>query len=159
MDLDGEAGARASAGLRPSRGPLPRVLVAHADRAIRQLVKLQLACAGYEVSIAEDAVEAGKAALREPPDLIVLDVDMPYIDELEFVSALQAEGGEPLIPVVFLTAREEALERAARLGAVACLTKPLHTRQLLDAVARCVRRQGEARSRVGFRTPPLQRAG
>ena len=56
-----------------------------------------------------------------------------------------------MIPVVFLTPREDAFERAVRLGALACLTAPLHTEELLDAVARCARPSGEARSRMGFR--------
>ena len=131
---------------------MPRVLVAHANKSMRQLIKLQLVCGGYEVTLAEDAVEAGKQAMHQPPDLIILDVEMPYMDGLEFVSALKSDANVALIPVIFLTAREDALERAERLGATACLTTPLSTDQLLHAVVRCVRPQSEARLRVGFRT-------
>jgi CheY-like chemotaxis protein len=141
-----------------STAVMPRVLVAHTNKSMRQLIKLQLVCDGYDVTLAEDAVEAGKQAMREPPDLIILDVEMPYMDGLEFVSALKSEASFPLIPVIFLTAREEALERAQRLGATACLTTPLSGDQLLHAVARCVRPQSEARLRVGFRTPGIQEA-
>ena len=130
---------------------MPRVLVAHSDKSMRQLVKLQLVCAGYDVIVAESAAEAGQAMLRQPPDAIVLDVDMPYIDGLEFMSSLKCDPEVPLIPVIFLTPREDAFERAVRLGALACLTAPLRTEELLDAVARCARPSGEARSRMGFR--------
>ena len=137
---------------------MPRVLVAHANKSMRQLIKLHLVCNGYEVTLAEDAVAAGRHAMRQPPDLIVLDVDMPYMDGLEFVSALRGGASVPLIPVIFLTAREEALERAERLGATACLTTPLSSEELLRAVARCVRPRSEARLRVGFRAPSVSNA-
>ena len=137
---------------RAGTGTMPRVLVAHTDKSMRQLIKLHLVCSGYDVTLAEDAVEAGKQVMQQPPDLIILDVEMPYVDGLEFVSALRSGTSVPLIPVIFLTAREEALERAQRLGAAACLTTPLSADQLLHAVARCARPQSEARLRVGFRT-------
>jgi CheY-like chemotaxis protein len=136
-----------------ARSAMPRVLVAHGDKSMRQLIKLHLVCNGYDVTLAEDAVEAGKQVMREPPDLIIVDVEMPYMDGLEFVTALTLEAAVSLIPVIFLTAREEALERAQRLGASACLTTPLSSEQLLHAVARCVQPQSEARLRTGFRTP------
>ena len=139
-------------------GVMPRVLVAHRDKSMRQLIKLQLVCGGYDVTLAEDAVEAGKQVMRQPPDLIILDVEMPYMDGLEFVSALKSDAAVPLIPVIFLTAREAALERARRLGATACLTTPLSSEELLLAVARCLRPECEAGLRVGFRAPRTQEA-
>jgi CheY-like chemotaxis protein len=147
-----------SAGTRPSAPPSfpaghgvgPRVLVAHMSKSLRQLIKLQLACAGYEVALAEDAVDAGRQVVQQPPDLILLDVAMPSLEGLEFVSALRAKAGVALIPVIFLATREEAVERATRVGAVACLTTPLSTAALLDAVTRCLASRNEARA--GYRT-------
>ena len=143
---------------RAESGVMPRVLIAHSNKSMRQLIKLHLVCGGYDVTLAEDAVEAGKQVMQQPPDLIILDVEMPYMDGLEFVSALKSDASLPLIPVIFLTAREEALERAERLGATACLTTPLSSEQLLHAVARCVRPRSEARLRAGFRTPRVASA-
>jgi DNA-binding response OmpR family regulator len=130
---------------------MPRVLVAHTDKSMRQLLKLQLVCAGYDVIVAENAAEASEAMLRQPPDAIVLDAGLPNIDGLEFISSPKPDAEVPLIPVIFLTPREAALERARRLGAIACLTTPLHTEELLEAVARCIAPAGEAGSRMGFR--------
>jgi CheY-like chemotaxis protein len=124
----------------------PRVLVAHSSKSLRTLVKLQLACGGYEVNVAEDAIDAGRQVVRNPPDLIVLDVEMPALEGLEF---LYSDSSMPLIPVIFLTTRAEAAERAARLGAAACLTTPLSTQRLLETVARCLAPQSEARA--GYR--------
>jgi two-component system response regulator ChvI len=145
-----------SASTRPSaarsfaagQGAVPRVLVAHTSKSLRQLVKLQLVCAGYEVTVAEDAIDAGRQALRQPPDLIVMDIELPALEGLEF---MLSHAGLPLIPVIFLTQRQDALERATRLGAAACLTTPLSTSRLLETVARCLASQSEARA--GYRTP------
>src|SRR5258706_5890802 len=130
---------------------MPRVLVAHTDKSMRQLLKLQLVCAGYDVIVAESAAVAGQAMLRQSPDAIVLDAELPYIDRLEFVTSSESDADVPLIPVIFLTPRSTALERSRRLGAIACLTTPLHTEELLEAVALCIAPPAEARSRVGFR--------
>jgi CheY-like chemotaxis protein len=134
---------------------MPRVLVAHTDKSMRQLLKLQLVCAGYDVIVAENAAEAGEAMLRQPPDAIVLDFELPNIDGLEFVSSPKSDPDVLLIPVIFLTPREAPFERARRLGAIACLTTPLHTEELLEAVARCLKATGEGSSRLGFRPARL----
>ncbi|TMH74648.1 MAG: response regulator transcription factor [Betaproteobacteria bacterium] len=86
---------------RAESGVMPRVLVAHANKSMRQLIKLYLVCSGYDVTLAEDAIEAGRQAMQQPPDLIILDVEMPYMDGLEFVSALRSGTSVPLIPVSF----------------------------------------------------------
>jgi CheY-like chemotaxis protein len=139
---------------RALSGRIPRILVAHANRSMRQLLKLHLVCAGYDVTVAEDAVEAGRQIVREPPDLIVLDAEMPYLDAdgLEFVATLQSDADIPLIPVIFLATREEAVERAKRLGATACLVTRLSSEKFLEAVNRALQPAGAAQLRAGFST-------
>lgn len=133
-----------------------RVLVAHGDKSLRQLIKLKLACAGYDVVLADDALEAGRAVLRQRPDLIVLDVDMPYLADLEFVCARVGAPDAGLIPVLFLTRHMHALERAQRLGAPACLTSPLDTHEFLEAVAHSL--TIAAPMHTGFRASTSDRA-
>ena len=146
---------------RALAGGIPRILVAHANRSMRQLVKLHLVCAGYDVTIAEDAVEAGRQIVRNPPDLIVLDAEMPYldVDGLEFIATLQSDADIPLIPVLFLATREEAVERARRLGATACLATRLTSDKLLAAVAHALQLASAAQLRAGFSTPQITTAG
>jgi CheY-like chemotaxis protein len=115
-----------------------RVLVIDDDRSIRELLSLHLANRGYDVAVAEDAIVGGRLALAAKPQLIIIDVNMPYLDGPDFVAALR---GDPLtsdIPVVFLTSDEDIADRAGRLGAVACLTKPIMADRLLDVVARAI---------------------
>jgi len=101
---------------------------------MRDLVALHLSNYGYEVAVAEDAVEGGHLILRRTPDLILCDVEMPYLNGYEFVAALKAHPTTRDIPVVFLTVRDDVAENAAKLGAVAYLRKPLTVDRLLEVV-------------------------
>lgn len=114
------------------------ILVIDDDEGIRQLLKLHLSSAGYEVHVAEDAIAAGYMVLRSPPDLIISDVNMPHMDGFEFVSALKADTTIPNIPVIFLTTFEEGDERGKELGVVGYLTKPIRADRLLSMVVQHV---------------------
>jgi len=115
-----------------------RILVVDDDESIRQLLRLHLSAAGYEVQVAADAIAAGYLVLRSPPDLIISDVNMPHLDGFEFVAALKADKTLPPIPVIFLTSVEEGDHRGKDLGAVGYLTKPVRADHLLAMVARNV---------------------
>jgi DNA-binding response OmpR family regulator len=111
------------------------ILIVDDDASVRELLKLTLAGAGYEVDLADDAIVAGRSLMRSPPDLMLVDVAMPYLDGLDFVAALKADTTVPDVAVVFITGRAEVLERARALGAP-CLRKPFSTEQLLEVVRR-----------------------
>lgn len=113
-----------------------RVVVIDDDRSMRELVALHLRNDGYEVSVAEDAVAGGHMVLSKSPDLIICDIEMPYLNGLEFVAALKTHPTTKGIPVVVLTARDDAEEKAATVGAAAYLRKPLLADKLLRVVAR-----------------------
>jgi CheY-like chemotaxis protein len=112
-----------------------KVAVIDDDRLIRYLLDLHLRKAGYEVFSAEDAVAAGRVILEAQPDLILCDVDMPFMDGYEFVSALRADPVTRHIPVIFLTVNKTLSERAKGLGA-GHLIKPVMADELLRAVAK-----------------------
>jgi CheY-like chemotaxis protein len=114
------------------------ILVVDDDANVRELLKLHLSAAGYEVHAAADAIAAGYLVLRTPPDLILCDVNMPHMDGFEFVSALKADTSIPSIPVIFLTTFEEGDHRGKELGVVGYLTKPIRADRLLALVARHV---------------------
>jgi DNA-binding response OmpR family regulator len=103
---------------------------------MRELLAMHLRAAGYAVKVAEDAIAAGYAVLKAPPDLIVCDIGLPHMDGLEFVAALRADQTIAIgrIPVIFVTALEEGFERGKQLGKTEYLLKPLRADVLLDAV-------------------------
>jgi putative two-component system response regulator len=111
------------------------ILIVDDDASVRELLKLQLVGEGYEVELADDAIVAGRALMRTPPDLMLVDVAMPYLDGLDFVATLKADTRVPEVPVVFITGHGEVLSRAQALG-VECLMKPFTTEELLEVVRR-----------------------
>ena len=124
--------------MQPSTPRIAKVAVVDDDRFIRYLLDLHLRKAGYEVFAAEDAVEAGRVILERKPDLILCDVDMPFMDGYEFVSALRADPATRDIPVVFLTVSKSLDERAKPLRA-GHLVKPVTADDLLRTVAEYTR--------------------
>jgi CheY-like chemotaxis protein len=115
-----------------------RILVVDDDEGIRDLLRLHLTSAGYEVQVAADAIAAGYIVLQAPPDLIITDVNMPHMDGFEFVAALKADTSLPSIPVIFLTSVDDGDSRSRELGAVGYITKPVRADRLLSLVAQHV---------------------
>lgn len=114
-----------------------RILVVDDDESMRELIRLHLEGAGYEVTTAPDAIAAGYTVLKAPPDLILTDVNMPFMDGFEFIAAMRADPSVPRVPVIFLTSVEEG-DRGKELGAVGYLTKPVRAERLLSLVAQHV---------------------
>ena len=111
------------------------ILVVDDDESIRELLRLHLSRAGYNVDTAADAISAGYMVLKRAPDLIITDITMPHMDGFEFVAALKADKSLPHIPVVFLTSMEDGDHRGKELGAVGYITKPVLADRLLSLVA------------------------
>lgn len=114
------------------------ILIVDDDESIRELLRLHLSGAGYEVAVAADAISAGYMVLRSPPDLIITDIAMPHMDGFQFVEALKSDKSLPDIPVVFLTSMEDGDHRGKELGAVGYITKPVRADRLLSMVAQHV---------------------
>jgi CheY-like chemotaxis protein len=114
------------------------ILVVDDDESMRELLRLHLTAAGYDVEVAVDAIAAGYRVLKRPPELIISDINMPHMDGFEFIAALKADQTLPPIPVIFLTSMEEGDHRGKALGAVGYVTKPVMADKLLRLVARHV---------------------
>ena len=91
-----------------------------------------------QVLVAEDAIDGGHLLLRQRPDLVLADIEMPFMDGLEFLRAVKADRTTRSVPVIFVTVRVEAEAQAKKLGAAAFLTKPLFLPELLSTVAQHV---------------------
>ena len=90
---------------------------------------------GYQVVAASDAVQAMMVAIREKPDLIVLDIGLPGGNGLQVLRNLKSNVAMTCTPVIILTARDASLEaEALRAGADAFFQKPADPDALLSAV-------------------------
>jgi DNA-binding response OmpR family regulator len=95
---------------------------------------------GYEVITAPDGVAGLERALKEEPDLVVLDVMMPRMSGLDVCKQLKSK--RPSIPVIMLTARGQEVDKVVglELGADDYVTKPFSIRELLARVKAVLRR-------------------
>lgn len=125
-----------------------RILIIDDDSFFRGLLRAHLAHAGYAVQVAEDAVEGGKALLHPDFDLVICDINMPFMTGLELVSLLRASEETASIPVIFASSHKdtETLMAAERLGAAGYLTKPFQSEQLLETVENCLTKYGRRTS-------------
>lgn len=112
-----------------------KILVIDDDESMRALLSLHLRNAGYEVLLAEDGIVGGYLALKETPDLVLLDVQMPHMSGYELVEAMKRDEATSRIPVVFITIDDAVEERSGPLGVQAYLKKPVNAERLLEVVA------------------------
>lgn len=121
----------------PPLGPVgPMVLVVDDEPTIRTLAQLALTSHGYRVRVAPNGKEAMQRIKESPPDVILLDLHMPVMDGWEFRAEQKRLADARLadIPVLLLTAEDNATHHAARLQAVGVLKKPFDLGALLHAV-------------------------
>jgi len=117
---------------------MPEVLVIDDDPFIRELLRLHLRNAGCAVRCAADPTTGIQAVIDAPPDLILLDVNMPYMSGLDVLRAIKADPHSLHIPVIMLTSRtdDETWAAANKAGANAYLTKPVDGKELMRTLAR-----------------------
>jgi two-component system chemotaxis response regulator CheY len=124
------------------------ILLIDHDKSSRQLLRLHLANAGYRTLEAEDAMAGGRMLIEQPPDLLILDANLPFLSGLDFVATIAVDQTAPCMPVVFLAATEEERARAQQLGD-ACLVRPFYADELLTLVRRLL---GAGSAGVAFGT-------
>jgi len=84
-----------------------RVLVVDDERHIVRLIQVNLEREGYQVLTAFDGKDGLQKAKTERPDLVVLDVMMPYMDGFEVLKSMKADPVTAEIPVIMLTAKAQ----------------------------------------------------
>ena len=116
-----------------------KILVADDDKEFLELLTLCLNKRGYRVLSASDGQRALELARRCQPDLIILDVLLPYIDGLEVCRILRAESRVPIIIVSGLSTDADELA-GLNMGADDYVTKPFRLNELLARVRAVLRR-------------------
>ena len=109
-----------------------RVLVADDSPVVRRLVVARLQADGHEVLEATDGIEAVDVAMREQPDLLVLDRVMPKMDGLEVCDRLRADERTRDVGILMLTDHggEQAMIEGIARGADEFMSKPFSPREL-----------------------------
>jgi CheY-like chemotaxis protein len=124
--------------------PHPYVLVVDDDPAIRGLVADALRIEGYVVDLAAHGREALEALRARRPATIVLDLMMPIMDGFMFLEACHKERLCVGVPIVVISAVQDALKRSAEVPIHACLAKPFDLDDLVRMVGRYAQPDGHA---------------
>ncbi len=121
-----------------------KILIVEDDEDIQELLRYNLAKAGYEVLTANTGEEGLQKARSECPDLVVLDLMLPQIDGLAVCRILKDESTTASIPIVMLTAKgeESDIVRGLESGADDYVAKPFSPRVLLARIKSVLRRRG-----------------
>ena len=135
-----------------------RVLVIEDESMMRALLMEMLEAEGYQVESAPDGTAGLGIAHREPPDLILCDVQMGGVDGYEVLAALRRDPRTAIIPVIFLTGvgGDDAVRRGMNLGADDYLVKPVSRELLVGTVRARLSRSAVVRREAARRVEDLR---
>ncbi|PFG18281.1 two-component system response regulator MprA [Propionicimonas paludicola] len=116
------------------------ILVVDDDQAVRDSLARSLQYSGYEVTTANDGVDALARLSSLRPDAVIMDVMMPRLDGLETTRSLRASGND--VPILVLTARDAVGDRVDGLdaGADDYMAKPFSLEELMARLRALTRR-------------------
>ncbi len=119
-----------------------KVLVVDDDKTTRKMLSLILRSKGYEVITAENGMEGLQKVGMEQVNLILTDMNMPYMDGIEFTKQVRSNPEISNIPIVMLTteADEEEKQRAYKAGVDDYLVKPATAEQIVESMKRIIRK-------------------
>ncbi len=126
-----------------------KILVVDDDPSIREILSIQLARLGYEVSTAADGQEAVEVFKTFAPDAILMDLMMPRVDGLascQQIRAAEKKSGAKRTPVLFLTARDSTHDKtsAALSGGDEFVAKPVSIQELRERLEAVFLKKGRA---------------
>lgn len=127
---------------------MKKIFVIDDEKDIQDIIKINLGAEGYDVRCFSSAEEALGGLEAATPDLFVLDIMMPGIDGFEFCRRVRAADAWKNIPIIFLSAKSEEIDRVLglELGGDDYITKPFSIKELksrVKAMFRRVSRDGE----------------
>jgi DNA-binding response OmpR family regulator len=122
----------------------PKILIIDDDNDMRRALHIRLRAHGYETVFAGDGLAAMKAAIKESPDLILLDLGLPAGDGFVVMERLQKNTKLSCVPVIVLTAREcrGNKEKALAAGCFAFFQKPADNGELMSAIEKALKESG-----------------
>lgn len=137
---------------------MQRVLIVEDEVDIADLIKFNLQRAGYEVLQAHDGISGVEAAIRERPDVMILDLMLPGRDGYSVFREIRRDARSSHIPVIMLTARAQTEDRIQGLeaGADDYLTKPFSPKELVLRVSAILKRADAPPGSVEYEFGPFR---
>jgi two-component system, chemotaxis family, chemotaxis protein CheY len=118
-----------------------KILAVDDSPTIRQLVKMTLSRAGYEVTEAEDGAKGLQKASAEAFDMVLSDINMPQMTGIEMLRCLRKLDQYKFTPIVLVTTESQPEKKAEgkAAGATGWIVKPFEPDQLLAVVTKVLR--------------------
>lgn len=115
---------------------MAKILVVDDEIDMRMAVVEMLRVKGHDVIYAEDGVKALESIKKNLPDVVVCDIEMPYLKGYDVLTVMRVNPKLSKIPIIFLTGKTdiEYLVRSMQLNVNDFLTKPFTEEELLGAV-------------------------
>jgi DNA-binding response OmpR family regulator len=132
-----------------------RILVVEDEPALMETIAYNLRREGYEVLSERDGISGLRAAQKQLPDLVILDLMLPGMDGLDVCRQLRRTSS---VPILILTARNDEVDKVVGLemGADDYVTKPFSMRELVARVKAMLRRKAATPAQAVAVPPPLQ---
>jgi CheY-like chemotaxis protein len=124
----------------PQEDRAPVILIAEDHEDSRDALRTLLDAFGFRVVEAGNGREAVERALAERPDVILMDMMMPYVDGFQATREIRAAEGMNRVPILAITAMEGARQRVLDAGCDDLVPKPLDVRAFLEQIRVWVRR-------------------
>jgi two-component system chemotaxis response regulator CheY len=120
---------------------MTHILAVDDSPSMRDMVRIALMSAGFEVSQACDGVEALELARKQTFDLVLSDVNMPNMDGISLIRALRAESAYKYTPILMLTTESspERKREGKEAGATGWIVKPFDPAMLVATMQRVLR--------------------
>ncbi len=122
------------------------IIIVEDDEDIADSIRYNLEREGFRVRLAITGEDALSVILNGPPDLILLDLNLPGMNGFEICRRLRAESATAKVPILMLTARADETDKVLGLnmGADDYITKPFSMRELVARVNAALRRSGSS---------------
>lgn len=121
----------------------PKIMIVEDDSFVMDIYQTKLSQEGYAVLPAENGAEAIKELEKEVPDLVLLDIIMPYVDGLQVLKKMKADERLKNIPVILLTnlSQKENINEGLGLGAEDYLVKSHFTpSEVLEKIKKYIKK-------------------
>mgnify|MGYP001791056832 CR=1 FL=1 len=114
------------------------VLAVDDSRTMRDMLRLALTNAGFDVHLAEDGVHGLEVLETLTPDVVITDINMPRMDGFGFIDGVRATDDHRAVPILVLTTESaaELKTRARNAGATGWIVKPFDEQKLVSAIRR-----------------------
>lgn len=115
-----------------------KILAIDDSRTIREMLRITLTTAGFDVQVAVDGIEGIEMLGEVSPDVVITDINMPRLDGLGVIETIRKDRADRAIPILVLTTESasDLKQRARESGATGWIVKPFDDAKLISAIRR-----------------------